>query len=33
MIIDEPAYPVDIRGLRPDAVVLEADLVPDLVQE
>jgi hypothetical protein len=30
---DEPAHPIDIDGLRPDAVALQANLVPDPVQE
>lgn len=33
METDEPAYPFDIGGFRPDAVVFEANLVPDTVQE
>jgi hypothetical protein len=31
--IDESAYPIDICGLRPDAITLQANLVADSVQE
>ena len=29
----EPAYPIDMGSLRLDAAILQANLVPDAVQE
>lgn len=33
MEIDEPAYPIYICGLRPDTVMLQANLVPNAIQQ